>query len=138
MSYILIVEDELIPREAIKLRVEELMNSLKSNYKVKAVESIKKMREELNQELPIGILLDVSLPLEDMDTIDWKAGIDLAKELEEKHPEIPVILFTGRGDPFPEEEAKKLKNVIKFFYKPMMGLSFSEALMEIIKRKTVK
>ncbi len=138
MSYILIVEDEMIPREAIKLRVKDLMNSLKSNHGVKAVGTIEEMWEVLNKEPPIGILLDVSLPLTEMDTINWKAGIDLARELEKKHLDIPIILFTGRGDPFPEEEAKQLKNVIRFFRKPMPGLPFRKALMEIIERRTVK
>lgn len=136
MSYILVVDDEMITREAIKLRIEELLNSLKFNYKVKAVESIEKMWKELIQELPIGILLDIRLPLTSTDTIDWDAGIELAKELEKKHPHIPIILFTGWGDPFPENEAKKRKNVIQFFRKPMPGLAFREALIEMLEGRS--
>ena len=130
MPDFLIAEDEQIARDAIQARVESL------GYTATAVGSIDEMWKALNEGLPKGILLDISLPYHWMEEIDWQAGIDLARELEKKHPRIPIILFTGRGDPFPEEEAKKLSNVIAFFRKPMPGLRLQKAIEEIMKGET--
>lgn len=135
MDYILIVEDEIIAREAITVRVESIIKALKldNKYKATAVDTIEEMEKFIEGKSIKGILLDISLPYSHMDEIDWSAGLKLAKKMEKEYPKIPIVIFTGRGDPFPEEDAKKLKNVIAFFRKPMPGLELRDAIETMLK-----
>ncbi|MCK4765477.1 MAG: response regulator [Candidatus Aminicenantes bacterium] len=136
MDYILIVEDEMIPGDSLKLRVEGIIAAFGMDCRVEIVETVEAARAALEQEHPVVILLDIMLPKREGEDIDWDAGIKFARDLLKTHPGIPIIVITGRGDDSAAEQARQLDNVKHFFRKPMPGLDFREALKGILEGKT--
>ena len=82
-AHILVVDDD----ERICNLLERYLN--KEGYRVSIVNNGEEMRNQVAQEVPDLVLLDLVLPDED--------GLTLARELR-KHPGLGIIILTGKGD----------------------------------------
>ena len=93
---ILIVEDELIIAEDIKLQL------IKLGYRVTGIsKTYEKAIALLEEDLPDLLLIDIVLKGE-------KDGINLAQFVKEKY-DLPVIFLTSHADKHTVEKAKKVK-----------------------------
>ena len=82
MGTILLVDDDVDMIEAYKLVVTQ------HGPEVKVAYSAEEARELLKSERPDAIVLDVM-----MERLD--SGFDLAREVNQQFPDLPVILLTG-------------------------------------------
>lgn len=89
---ILIVEDEPVIAVIIKNELEEspLITTIIENNPGKALESINKREIDC-------VISDYDMP--------QKTGIELLRDVREHYPDLPFILFTGKGSEHIAEEA---------------------------------
>ncbi|MFO7658135.1 MAG: response regulator [Bacteroidales bacterium] len=92
---ILLVEDEMIIAEDLKIQLQKL------GYAITGIaKSYEKALELINAEIPDLMLVDIILKGE-------KDGITLAEKVQEKH-DIPLIFLTSHADKNTVERAKKV------------------------------
>lgn len=110
MGTILPIDDDVDLVEAYKLIVTQ------HGHKVKAAYSTEEARELLKSERPDAIVLDVM-----MERLD--SGFDLAREVNQQFPDLPVILLTGIHQVMPRSLHFKPDEtwlpVVKFLDKPV-------------------
>ncbi len=87
---ILVIDDELGPRESIRMVFQE-------DYKVHLAEDGEKGLKFLREEEIDVIILDIRMPRLD--------GIEVLKRIKKENPAIPIILLTGYGSFTSTQEA---------------------------------
>ncbi|MCD9146860.1 nitrogen assimilation response regulator NtrX [Pseudophaeobacter flagellatus] len=86
MSDILIVDDERDIRELISDILED------EGYATRKAGTSDECMEQLSQELPSLLILDIWLKDSEMD------GIDILKTVKRDSPEVPVVIISGHGN----------------------------------------
>jgi CheY-like chemotaxis protein len=88
MKTILSIEDNFFTRKDIKGAMTKELDfvSIKNNFRAITVNDIKKFNPDL-------ILLDIQLC-----GIDDKTGIEIAKKIRQDKIEVPIIMFSLRGE----------------------------------------
>ena len=110
---ILIVDDEEIVRDTLGEYLQEL--GYEVDYAVDGTAGLKAV-EANSYSLA---LVDIRLPGMD--------GLSLLRHIRSIHPEMPVIVLTGHGDPSMSEEALSL-GATDFLYKPVKLLDLDALL----------
>ncbi len=82
---ILIVDDELAIREIVGEILED------EGYRVRQAADSREALEEIERRVPGLVLLDIWLEGSELD------GIQILDRIRERHPEVPVIMFSGHG-----------------------------------------
>jgi DNA-binding NtrC family response regulator len=111
--HILIVDDEDIVRQTLGDYLQEL--GYQVDYAVDGSAGLKAV-EANTYSLA---LVDIRLPGMD--------GLSLLRHIRSIHPEMPVIILTGHGDPSMSEEALAL-GATDFLYKPIKLLDLDALL----------
>lgn len=112
---IYIVEDE----EEIRQEVKKLLNQY--GYEVKESITFENIKEEILEDLPDLILMDVNIP--------YKDGYVLCSEIKEKE-NIPIIMLTAQNSPLEEVMSFKAgaEDFIAKPYHPQVLLAHIEAV----------
>ncbi|TBU97941.1 response regulator transcription factor [Stutzerimonas kirkiae] len=85
MSELLLIDDD---QELCELLARWLTQE---GYNVQACHDGQSARAALAQQQPAAVILDVMLP--------DGSGLELLKQLRNDHPELPVLMLSGRGEP---------------------------------------
>jgi len=126
MPHILIVEDEVVLSNIMRVRLED------EKYKVTLVENGQDALKVLEKNIPDVILLDLIMP--DMD------GFEFLKEIKNvpAYQNIPVIVSTNLNQ---EEDISRVKSmgVTDYVVKSDVTMTqLADKVTEIVKRKTTK
>jgi CheY-like chemotaxis protein len=126
MPHILIVEDEVVLSNIMRVRLED------EKYKVTLVENGQDALRVLEKDIPDVILLDLIMP--DMD------GFEFLKEIKNvpAYQNIPVIVSTNLNQ---EEDISRVKSmgVTDYVVKSDVTMTqLADKVTEIVKRKTTK
>jgi two-component system, NtrC family, nitrogen regulation response regulator NtrX len=116
---ILIVDDEQDIRDLVSGVLDD------DGYQTRTAATADAALEELDERLPSLMLLDVWLRGSSMD------GLELLKLIKEKHPHIPVIVFSGHGNIDTAVAAISL-GAVDFLEKPFEA----EKLLHLVSRAT--
>lgn len=127
----LIVDDDLITRDALSLRLKSL------GYTTDTANTPKDALDKLRTIIPKGVILDIMMPPEFGAELDLNVGFKFAKALGQLMPELKIILLTGREDEEIEQAIYRAKgedeiNLVDFFRKPFPALAFKKALKKIV------
>ena len=116
---ILIVDDEPENIFIVKDRLEA--NNFEVITAVDGEEGLKKA-----EEIPDAILLDVMMPVMD--------GYEVARKIQadEKTKNIPIVMFTARGEPQAVEKAFE-RGVTDYIVKPINPAVLMEKIRNVIK-----
>ncbi|MCZ2257514.1 response regulator [Sporosarcina sp. G11-34] len=117
MKNLLIVDDQA----GIRLLLEEIFR--KEGYKIRLASNGLKALQEVENELPDCILMDLNMP-----GID---GIEVLKRLKASWSGIPVVMMTAYGETELIDEALDL-GAQKFFTKPFDIYKVRDAINEIL------
>jgi signal transduction histidine kinase len=82
MAQILVVDDENGPRQSLRML-------LKEEYSVQLAGSVDEAIEVLANEPVDVIITDIRMPS--------RSGLDLLREVQQRHPDVQVIILTGYG-----------------------------------------
>lgn len=82
---IIVVDDHLLAREEIEILLA------RQGWRVRGADTAEDMDEQIREEIPQVVLLDVNLPHED--------GYRIAARLRQSHPSVGIIMLTGRTRP---------------------------------------
>ena len=85
MSHVLLIDDD---QELCELLASWLRQE---GFEVRACHDGQSARAELAQNAPAAVVLDVMLP--------DGSGLELLKQLRSEHPNLPVLMLSGRGEP---------------------------------------
>lgn len=124
MANVLLVDDDIDLQEMNQLVLRHRGHTVSLAY------SAAEARTALDGSKPDIVVLDVVME-------NATAGIDLAREIHERLPEIPVIMLTGiRGklDPAPqgfELDESKLP-VVKFLDKPVPSERLADEIQQLL------
>ena len=117
---ILIVDDEPVMHKLLSSFIFELGHQSESTFNgPDALNAIK------NQSFDL-ILTDVRMPGMD--------GLELLEKIRHTHPQLPVVIITGHGDPTMSEKAKAL-GAYDFIIKPVSLVKFMQLIKEIMNAK---
>lgn len=85
MSNLLLIDDDV--------ELSELLSSWlqQEGFLVTACHDGRSARQQLSQQAPDAVVLDVMLP--------DGSGLELLKQLRSEHPELPVLMLSARGEP---------------------------------------
>ncbi|MDY2593897.1 MAG: response regulator [Oliverpabstia sp.] len=122
MYRVLLVDDEILVRDAIKARID--WNSL--GYELAGDCQNGKEAIEFVQNHPVDVVLtDICMPYVD--------GMELSRFLHVNYPEILIIIFSGFGE---FEYAKKAiqYHVSEYLLKPITAVELSEVLLKMKKK----
>ncbi len=111
---ILIIDDQLAPRESIRM-------VLKDKYAVAAAPGVVEALRYITEDTVDLVLLDLKMPKID--------GITILKEIKKKHPKIEIILLTAYVTPETIQKALKL-GAFGYLMKPFD----KEELLNIVDR----
>lgn len=119
---ILVIDDELGPREALRFIFKDRYNVITADSGIKGIEVIKNRRVDI-------IILDLKMP--------GMNGIETLAEIRKYDENVPVIILTGYGD---METARKAMHygAIEFISKPFEIIEIEEAVKNGIKRGKAK
>jgi DNA-binding NtrC family response regulator len=117
---ILIVDDEPVMHKLLSSFIFELGHQSESTYN--GPEALKAI-EDQSFDL---ILTDVRMPGMD--------GLELLEKIHQSHPQLPVVVITGHGDPTMSEKAKAL-GAYDFIIKPVSLVKFMQLVKEIVNAK---
>lgn len=119
---ILVIDDELGPRESLRILFKDKYNVITVEDGDKGIEIVKSKRVDL-------IILDLRMP--------GKSGIETLAEIRKYDENVPVIILTGYGD---IETAKKAMHygAIEFISKPFEVRQMENIVYEGIKRGKIK
>jgi len=119
---LLIVDDEQVIAEMIRLLLQKLGYSIKTaSGGAEALEILKSASEEYDL-----IITDHLMP--------GMTGIDLTRELKKIRPDIPVILCTGYTDLADSLKAREL-GVTEFLFKPVMTEDLAAVIRKVLDKK---
>ncbi len=119
---ILVIDDELGPRESLRILFKNKYNVITAESGDKGIEIVKTQKVDI-------IILDLKMPK--------KNGMDTLAEIRKYDKDVPVIILTGYGD---METAKKLMQygIIEFVSKPFEISEMEEIVAKWIERKEKK
>lgn len=128
MKKLLIVDDERIEREGIKMLLKS------TDYDIEIVEASNgKVASQILLEQDIDLLLtDIKMP--------FMSGIDLVKEARKKKPDLPIAIFSGFGEFTYAQEAIKY-GVTDYILKPVKPQEFHRTIakmMEVCRKKELQ
>lgn len=110
---LLIIEDDALVRTGLCSGLDP------HGFRVRATETGAAGLEELDRTRPDAILLDIFM--DDMD------GIEVLKQIRERHPRLPVVLLTGYGSMTTAIEAMRL-GANDYLFKPIEAAQVAERL----------
>lgn len=120
-TQILIVDDDLLLAD--RLRIEAIAWHLQ----VEIATDLTVARQMIDQHPPSILLLDLSFPGEE-------TGLDLVRELDQRSPKIPIVIFTAKEDLRDRVEAARL-GVSAFLQKPLPTYEILKTIIDVLKRK---
>ncbi len=128
MAHLLIVDDDRDFAGTLRMMLQSRGYDVAMEYETENI------LRRLDQRLPDALILDVMFPE------DPFAGIELAKEIRRKYPDLPVLMLTGVQQKFSlEDEGRdpaKLP-VTDFLAKPVDFQEFSTKLDRLLHRPTI-
>lgn len=119
MYKVLLVEDEVLVREAIAQRI--VWNKIGLTL-LGACKNGKEAIEVIDREAPDIVLTDICMPYMD--------GMQLSKYLYERYPETKIIIFSGYNEFEYAKQALQYK-VEEYLLKPVTAIELTELLMNI-------
>ncbi len=119
---ILVIDDEIGPRESLRILFKDDYEVLQADCGEKGIELVKK-------EIPDLIILDLKMP--------GMNGIETLEEIRKIDEEVPVIILTGYGT---YETAKKAVHfrAIEFISKPFDVYEMKKIVKDAIEKKRLK
>ncbi len=125
MANVLLIDDD-VDLIAINSTV------LKSRgHEVAVAYSAAEARRRIEESVPDAVVLDVMMETQ-------TAGFELARELNQKHPELPILLLTGvheaTGVPFKFEPDETWLPVVEVLEKPFDPTALAEKVDDLLKR----
>lgn len=116
MADILIVDDNALACEAIALVLEA------SGYRVRQAHRVSEARTQTETACPDLAIVDLSMP-------DGN-GVDLIREMHERHPKLPIILYSGYFAPEDnsEKRASEMDGIVAVFKKPLRNADLLAAI----------
>jgi two-component system response regulator YesN len=125
MATILIVDDEKIERDGIKLLIEKF----KYDLQVIEAENGEKALEYI-RAYPIDILLtDIKMP--------FMGGLELAEEVSRTMPSIEIIIYSAFGE-FDYARRAMHSNVSSYLLKPMEVNEFTDVMSRVVEKCKMK
>ena len=121
-AQILMVDDDLLLAD--RLRIEAIAWHLQ----IEIATDLTVARQMIAQHPPSIILLDLSFPGEE-------TGLTLMRELEQRSPQIPVVIFTAKEDLRDRVAAARL-GVSAFLNKPLPAHEILKTVTDVLNRKT--
>jgi DNA-binding response OmpR family regulator len=121
-AQILIVDDDLLLAD--RLRIE----AIAWNLQVEIATDLTVARQMIAQTPPSVILLDLTFPGEE-------SGLDLMRELDQRSPKIPVVIFTAKEDLRDRVAAARL-GVSAFLHKPLPAHAILKTVTDVINRQS--
>lgn len=118
---LLVIDDELGPRESLRFL-------FKDRYDVTCVDSVDKGIEELKKSPPDCIITDIKMP--------GKTGIEGLKEIRAIDPHVSVIMLTGFGSLDTAQEAIR-HGATDYLKKPFDTTEIRETVAGYIKRTKI-
>lgn len=126
MAKVLLIDDDMDLVEAYRAVLEEKGHTVTMAY------SAAEAREELASAEPDVIVLDVMMETQ-------SAGFELAREIHEKHAEIPTLMLTSVNEdprfPFKYEADKDWLPVEEFLDKPVAPAKLVAEIESVLARK---
>jgi signal transduction histidine kinase len=119
---ILVIDDELGPRESLRILFKDKYNVITAEDGDKGIEIVKNRKVDL-------IILDLRMP--------GKSGIDTLGEIRNYNQNVPVIILTGYGD---METARKAMHyeAFEFMTKPFSISEMEEIVAKGIEKGKIK
>lgn len=118
---ILIVDDDLHLADLLR------MEALAWNLQVEIATDLNVARMMIDQSAPSVILLDLTFP-------GGGNGLTLMRELQERSPKIPVIIFTAKEDLSDRIAASRLGANV-FLHKPLPAYEILKTITDVLKQK---
>ncbi|MGD6875717.1 response regulator transcription factor [Bacillus infantis] len=125
MKNVLVVEDEQIIREGLKILLESFHNEFKVSEAMSGEEALLKVR----QQLPRLIITDIR-----MNGMDGLSFIEKVRQISE---DIPIIILSGHSD-FEYARAALQFGVTDYLLKPVNRVELSNVVIKIFNNKDVK
>ena len=124
MANVLLIDDDTdliaINTAALKAR----------GHEVSAAYSANEAREALGGSLPDAVVLDVMMETH-------TAGFDLARQIHEQHPDLPILMLTGvreaTGVPFEFKPDETWLPVVQFLEKPFEPSALADKVDALLK-----
>ena len=92
-SKILVIDDEIGPRESMRIL-------FKDNYEVTVANSGEEGLQTIKKDPPDLVILDLKMP--------GMGGIEVLQKIKAINPQTKVIILTGYGSPETAQQAQKL------------------------------
>jgi len=119
---VFVVDDDASVRKAS----ERLIKS--AGLRVETFASALEFLKSVRQDSPACLVLDVRLP--------GLSGLDLQRELADRHIRIPIIFITGHADIPMSVQAMK-SGAVEFLTKPFGGQALLDAIVQAIERDRI-
>lgn len=120
MRKILIVDDEKIERNGIRMLLQRMPEQLDIVEAANGVEALKRL-----QETPVDIMLtDIKMPQMD--------GIELIGKIRERDSQIPIAIFSGYGE-FDYAQKAIRYGVRNYILKPVKPQEFEDTIRRILR-----
>lgn len=116
---VLVVDDDAALAEGLKAE------SAAWGFRLKIAPNLAAARSRLAMSMPDAILLDLSFPGTEED------GLMLLRELNERSPQLPVIIFTGR-DSLADRLAVSRLGARQFLHKPATTKQIFQAIADVL------
>jgi DNA-binding NtrC family response regulator len=126
MKYILLVEDDMIQRDALTFHLQGI------DYRIESAWTVAEMWKALEVKVPNLMILDVMLPPNASEGVNVDAGIEVLPELLVRYPSLPVIVMTGRPNIDGKEIGQRYRNVVAFFHKPVSSQKLEKVIAQTI------
>lgn len=122
-SAIYIVDDDVAVRESLQLFFESY------EHTVKSYESATAFLDDPNRGCDGCLLLDLHMPA--------MSGLELLEMLRRQKSKLPVIVFTGRGDPALRQQVQSL-GALALLEKPVDADALLDLVQEIMGKSAAK
>ncbi|MEG4317989.1 MULTISPECIES: response regulator [unclassified Microcoleus] len=116
---VLVVDDDVALTECLKAESDD------RGFRIKIAPNVAAARSRLAMSMPDLILIDLSFPDTEED------GLTLLRELKERSPNLPVIVFTGR-DSLADRLAVSRLGAKQFLHKPATTDQIFQAISRIL------
>ena len=118
---VIIVEDEMLIAQATKMQL------VRQGIEVKGIARSGEAFWEIMDNSVSIVLMDVKLK-------KGESGIELAKEIRLKYPELPILFTTGNTRKFVEQNFESTEN-IEILNKPLVSAELFEMIQRMILKK---